>query len=463
MRALSNSITIIILLVLALIVAVPFLVYMQNVNLNQASVQPSISNYVYLRNLQNQQVQSGHPGLYYNPNGSILIFYSNGTFVPPSNLTIVGILYLNPQGVWQNITTYSYPIKVYTGNSLNLPSYTKGRPVIIVTSLGNVYFLTPGSAIGPYSSAGKGGLEILSQIYSTNGPISISVNATTNINGYARNYSTPVAFPNQTGTFQVSVPQYVYYQNSSGYVITGVFHNWILLGQGTVSDPRSSSVTVSLTGQPLVLIANYSQLTTKVTLTLVSNLNQPLNVSVNGRIVTFTGTTTLTVYAGFVNFTVITLQVNYTVNSTAIEHYTYTKTLFQVGANFKVYNTYTFILFSPPNSFPSVELFYTNDYNYYYVTINQNGADSSDVLLLNGTVYSYGSSYWIESGNYSFSPTGTFYQGSGSCNGQQYCTLAAYAISVNGGAKQPVPSYFVINSPVVITVYYKITEYFYPL
>jgi hypothetical protein len=127
------------------------LFYLYAVNQQNVVSSSIYNNYVYLKNLQLNQVVTGHPSIYYS--GTTICFeYSNGTFVPPSNLTIVGILYLNPNtGVWSNITTLTYPIVISKGQTLTLPSNVEGDPIIIVTSLGNIFFLSPGSSIGPFS------------------------------------------------------------------------------------------------------------------------------------------------------------------------------------------------------------------------------------------------------------------------------------------------------------------------
>jgi hypothetical protein len=112
-----------------------------------------VNNYLTLKQLQYESIISGHPAIYYSggtQKGSIIFEYTNGTFIPPINLTITGILYLN-NGVWQNITTYKYPIVINSSQSIEIPSYASNDPIIIVTSLGNVFFLAPNTSIGPYS------------------------------------------------------------------------------------------------------------------------------------------------------------------------------------------------------------------------------------------------------------------------------------------------------------------------
>ncbi|WP_338599127.1 hypothetical protein V6M85_09315 [Sulfolobus tengchongensis] len=468
-RALSNTISAIILVFIVLVVFIPILFYLQNLSQSNVSTQSVVNNYVYLQNLQVSQVTTGHPSFYYN-GSSIYIEYSNGTFEPPSNLTIVGILYLNTNGVWTNITSLNYPLIISKGQVLNLPSYVANRPIIIVTSLGNIFFLQPGSSIGPFATGGKGGVEILTQIYQTSGPLSVSTNISTNINGNFVNYTTPVSFPNQSGSFKVKAPTYVYYQNSKGQIITGTFHNWIVLGKAIVNSTVSQGIQVTLEGQPVVLIGNYSPLLTTVNLNVITNDNN-VNVIVNvdGQNYTIKGSTTISIYAGYANITVYTLQFNDTSQQSngVIMHYVYSNSTY----NGKTYITKSFLVFIPPtNANPKVYINYKNNYNYYRVYISAINAPSSVCLILNNTVYNYNNTYWIMGGKYSFHTTGELCI---MCEiNNPYLNYSYNARNVtlsyqNGTRLQynfpNIPFYIIINQPMNITVIYGITEYWYYL
>ena len=461
-RALSNVISIIILIFVILLVFIPFLYYLNNISQNNTVKTSIVNNYVYLKNLQISQVTTGHPSLYYN-GSSIYAVYSNGTFVPPSNLTIVSILYLNTNGTWLNLTSIKYPLVISKGQVIRLPSYIQGRPIIIVTSLGNIFFLQPGSSIGPFATASRGGVEILTQIYTSSGPSSVSTNVTTNIYGTYKNFTTPIAFSNQTGTFVTRLPQYVFYQNSKGQIITGVFHNWIVLGLATVNSTSSQGIQVTLRGQPVVLIGNYTQITSTVGLTLQvkGDSNIYVSIFVNGNSYTIQNEQTITVPAGYVNITVITLQANDTTQQSqgVISHYSYSN----AGYNGKTYVAKSFLIFVPPGATnPTVYLNYLNDYNYYLVKIigNYNEKQYGQVcLILNGTVYNYNNPnpYWIIGGNYSFDPTGIF-NGSSTYGAQtvifQYSNRTSFTYTFPN-----IPSYVIINQPMNITVNYAVTEY----
>jgi len=257
-KGLSNTVSVLIIILLLVLLAIPVLYYLMSIsqaNINNALIS---NNYIYLKELQNKQVTTGHPSFFYSGN-YIYVEYTNGTLVPQSDISIVGILYLNSNGLWVNITDLNYPIVLSNNQALELPSYAQGRPIIIVTSLGNVYFLQPGSAIGPYSSAVSfGGVEIITQIYTPSGPIIVSTTVITNITGTYKDYTTPVGFLKTTGTFVVRAPQYVYYQEPNGNIITGVFKNWVLIGKAAVNGTNTLAIRVTLENSPLVLIANYT-------------------------------------------------------------------------------------------------------------------------------------------------------------------------------------------------------------
>ncbi len=458
-KGLSNAVSFIIIILLLISLAIPVLYYLMN--LSQANVNNALisNNYIYLKELQNKQVTTGHPSFFYSGN-YIYVEYTNGTFVPRSNMTIVGILYLSSNGLWVNVTDLKYPIVLSNNQALQLPSYVKGRPIIIVTSLGNVYFLQPGSAIGPYSSTvSAGGVEILTQIYTPSGPIMVSTNVTTNITGTFKNYTTPVSFPNTTGTFVVKAPQYVYYQEPNGSIITGVFKDWVLIGKAAVNGTNTLAIRVTLENSPLVLVANYTPLRSYISLTIqTTDKNVGVQVSVDGRPYTVYGSATIQIPAGYFNVTVLTLQFNDTTQkgNGVIKYYTFKN----IQYNGKTYVTYSAILFAPPNTSETLYINYVNKYNYYYVTFNGYNLPGQVNVILNGTVYNYGQSYWIIGGNYSASYTGIF-------NGIYTYGVRTLQIVTPQGSQTynfpNIPPYLYISSTMTVNAYYGITYKWYPL
>jgi len=465
-RGLSNAVSVLVIIILLVSLAIPLLYYL--INISQANVNNALisNNYIYLKELQNKQVTTGHPSFYYSGN-YIVVEYTNGTFVPQTNVTIVGILYLNSNGVWVNITSLKYPIVLSSNRALQLPSYVQGRPIIIVTSLGNVYFLRPGSGIGPYSSTvSSGGVEIITQ---TSDPTIISTNVTTNITGTFNNYTTPVSFPIITSTFVVKAPQYVYYQEPNGSVITYVFKNWALLGKAAVNGTNTLGIRVTLEGNPLVLIANYTPLRSNITLTIqTTDKNVGVVVSVDGRLHTVYGSATIQIPAGYFNVTVLTLQFNDTTQKAngVIKYYTFKNMTY----NGKTYVTYSAILFAPPNTSETLYINYVNKYNYYNVAFYDYNPPGPVNVILNGTVYNYNQSYWIIGGNYSADYTGIvyLYPPGFFFNYNNYSVgVTTLQIATPQGVKTynfpDIPSYLYIDSPMTVNATYGTTYYWYYL
>ena len=98
-RGLSSAIAILILIVFIVSLVVPFLFYLQYMRQNTQVTGAIVNNYLTLKQLQYKSVISGHPAIYYSggtQKGSIIFEYTNGTFVPPINLTITCLLYTSP-------------------------------------------------------------------------------------------------------------------------------------------------------------------------------------------------------------------------------------------------------------------------------------------------------------------------------------------------------------------------------
>lgn len=462
-KGLTNVVALIIVMFILLALLVPFLFYfISSQSYNQVS-SAIVNNYNYLKNLQTKKVINGYPSIYYN--GSELTFiYINGSFTPPINITITKMLYLSNNGVWEEVQGINYPITVSPGKSINLPSYVVGKPVIIVTSLGNLFFLEPNSSIGPLPVVGsgisKGGVIIYTQIYNNVNNITlVNANITTNIYGKWENFTTPIAFSNQTGTFEVRVPQYVYYENSKGEIITGSFSNWaIVQGKAILNSTKSLGIKVTLEGQPVVLIANYTPLLAKTSLIIYTNFTN-VNISIDGRTyIVNNGEVISNIPAGFANITVHTLQGNLTVVSNEIiEHLAYSYMKYQNN----IINTTSAIIFLPPTSTQnSITITYKNNYNYYSVCLEAVGNDGLPIQIGNN-LYNYGQSYWIIGGNYTFSPVGLF---------EVTCTYGAVNVIFEyyNGTQftyifPNIPGYVIINQPMTICVIYGKELYWTPL
>jgi hypothetical protein len=241
-----------------------------------------------------------------------------------------------------------------------------------------------------------------------------------------------------------------------GQVITGVFHNWAVLGKASVNSTNTIGIQVSLEGSPLVLVANYTVLKAYVNVKFVVNdPNLCVLVTFDGFGITVRGSTTIGVPAGFANLTIYTYQANDTSLKTngIIKHYVFGNIEYN-----KVYNQYSVIVFIPPNPSvtPIIYLNYLNNFNFYKVYINAT-TQYYVCLSLNGTVYNYDQAYWIIGGNYSFNPVGIF---NGSYTyGAKYVTFEYSNGTTLHYTFPNIPSYVIINQPMTISVQYGITQY----
>jgi hypothetical protein len=183
-----------------------------------------------------------------------------------------------------------------------------------------------------------------------------------------------------------------------------------------------------------------------------------VKVSVDGRPYTVYGSATIQIPAGYFNVTVLTLQFNDTTQkgNGVIKYYTFNNIIY----NGKTYVTYSAILFAPPNMSETLYINYVNKYNYYYVTFNGYNLPGQVNVILNGTVYNYGQSYWIIGGNYSASYTGIF-------NGIYTYGVRTLQIVTPQGSQTynfpNIPPYLYINSTMTVNAYYGITYKWYPL
>jgi hypothetical protein len=256
----------------------------------------------------------------------------------------------------------------------------------------------------------------------------------------------------------MKVPEYVYYENSKGQKITGVFHNWKVLGVASLNSTTSNSVEVTLEGSTAILVANYSELKAYDTVNIVPSISgEPIEVSIDGITYTVTNQTSLSLPAGFANVTIITTQFNSSANNKVIHHYCYS----EVSYGGKTYTTLSMLLFLPPQTTPTIYLDYVNNFNYYYITLKSVNSSGDVVIYLNGTQYNYNSSVWIKGGSYTVSPTGIFY-------GIYSCGATEMQVEYQNGSTftyyyPNIPNGITINQPLKIVVYYGVTDYFQPL
>ena len=260
-RAQSNVVATFLILTILLFVTVPFLLYYVNSVSTTSAISMVSNNYKHLKDLQVGQVEVGNPSLIYA--GSVLIvWYTNSTY-GPTNFTVTGILYLNTSGVWKNVTTLKYPIVVTGLTVIPLPTYAQNRPILVVTSLGNLFFLTPNTGIGAASSrlgtTNGFGVTILAQVTTSQGQqIPIITNlAVSNVTGTSATYSTPVLLNYTPAYFYVQVPL----QTTLPNIGTVTFSNWVVIGNAKYSvstGTSTSTIYIHMLGNYVAVIANYT-------------------------------------------------------------------------------------------------------------------------------------------------------------------------------------------------------------
>ena len=169
MKGISVAVAMVILLMILIAVIVPALILFNEfpVYISQGQFQGSAM--LQLQKQQNNQVFSGNPNIYYNSSTNpSLQFHFNSL---PALFNISQIYYYNGT-VWVPVLK-SYI--VVSGNArLPLPPKAFNEPVIVLTALGNVYFLNPNTSTlnstsliffssSSYTSSSSGGylLDIL--------------------------------------------------------------------------------------------------------------------------------------------------------------------------------------------------------------------------------------------------------------------------------------------------------------
>lgn len=491
-KALTSAISLIIILILLLILAVPLLLSVQNSAQNGQVASAIAQQYIYLHQRQQVAVTQGHPSIFYDgAHGTVDFLYSNGTFTPPVNMIVSYILYFN--GVsWGNVTGLNYPLNITKDQLVHLPSYVQGKPLLVATTYGDLFIVYPNQSIGPVSSLANGGVTFLASIKQGALTLSPYANLTTNIYGSFQNYTIPVNFPNQSGTFIAKVPEYVFYETPSGSIVTGQFSQWtVVQGQASLNSSTSNVVKVGLVGQPAVIQALYNALQSTVNLKVTTNSPNPIAVIVDGQqvVVSSTNPGSVTINAGFANITLPSQYLQENVSSGGVINCYYFSS-FTTPSGTSTSSSYVFFI-TPSLSNPQVSVNFSPGHSWYRVTFQYSYYDNaygvsappnvsfiqncpgiapfySVQAYLNSTGYNYGSSYYVEGGKYKVGGLGLTYEGYYATvyyvNGQfqTYNTINwdPYYITVsNQPGKHIQPGQLItINSPVTITFYYAYTE-----
>jgi lipopolysaccharide export system protein LptA len=515
-KAISSSISVLILLIVVISVALPYLFYLEYSS-QYAQVETGISNnYSQLKEYQYKAVLNGKPGIYYT--GSSVVFqFVNGTYSVPVSFQIEKVVQLNPNnGIWQEIyqgcvvfqngTSKDTDLEGLTINSGALIKFMgndiyKDSPIAIITTEGNVFFLSPSSSIGPVSVSGANGITIVSEICTSSGSTSILTNITISQGGKVTENETPVVITNPKGSYEVNeLDQYVEYTNSSSNVYTLQFEGWTVVGKAILTKVNSTASTISLTGTSAVLIAKYKFVTQKITLDIVNNGYKysvsPIIVKVNGEKVWVQGSNTTQVIAGFVKVQVCNVSAQVQISSQEKQNYTFSN--MTIGN--EIYkNSATVIFISPSQSQATLYINYAKGVTYYLVTayycvynppngypgypdnvleiincangkiITSENAPTSEYFYFNNTGELINENsqaeFWLPQGQYQLSLTGEFFPPycyevislSSIINYYNAISWGSYAISIDNGNIKPFSGQIQVNSPMTVKVYYAFT------
>jgi len=282
-KALSIPVAVLILLIISVAILIPAFILLNELGFfsSQGRIQGSL--YVQQQEQQLNQIYKGNPNIYYNSSKSPYLEFSYNLIPTPLNIT--GIYYFNGT-MWVAVLQQSL---IVSGNfKYPLPPSAFNKPIIIITALGNIYYLNPNTSVVTVTVAGPAGkVPVYITAFVINGSkllpasILVTINSTTSVIGSAL---TPQIFYLNPGTYLLNN------KNGSliflsGYGLTASFLNWSIVGGGTLSAPNKLSTQFVVYG-PLIITAIYNASIKKFPVTIMPN-----NIPLGNTIVT--GSTTL--------------------------------------------------------------------------------------------------------------------------------------------------------------------------
>ena len=281
MKALSIPIAFLILFIILVAILVPAFLLINQLPFfsSQGGIQASV--YTQQQEEQNNQIYKGNPNIYYNSSTSPYLLFNYNLIPTPLNIT--EIYYFNGS-TWAPVLKQSV---IVSGNTrYPLPSSTFNKPIIIVTALGNIYYLNPNTSVVTVTVSGPAGkVPVYISAFVINGSkllpanILVKVNSTTSVIGSAL---TPQIFYLNPGSYLLND------KNGSliflsGYGLTATFLNWSIVGGGSLSAPDKLSTQFTLYA-PLIITAIYNASVEKFPVTIMpSNIPLGTNVS-NGNL-----------------------------------------------------------------------------------------------------------------------------------------------------------------------------------
>lgn len=250
MRAIATPILMIIMLISLIVVIIPAIILFSTSSSINDQGSSSSNSYRELQQIQVQNVFRGNPNIFYNSTKSSpsLVFQYSST---PLIMNITQIFYSTKSNGWVPILNNS--IIIYGNTVLPLGNAVFNKPIIIVTSLGNIFFLNPNTSVttSQVNSGGMGKIPVYLLSFAYNGSNIIPINVNLSLGG--NKYTTPSIVLVNQGSYQLNALNNVVFLPQYG--LTAQFQNWSILGYASIS---SNSISTTLTVQgPTVVTAVY--------------------------------------------------------------------------------------------------------------------------------------------------------------------------------------------------------------
>ncbi len=253
-RGISVAVFMIIMVIVLVGVLVPAYFVIESTPSYYAPVQ--VSGEQQLQGYQEQEVFKGEPNIFYNSTKTPYLVFTYSSV--PIGFNVSHVYYFSADKGWVDAVNNT----LVTGNGfIPLPSQAFNNPVLIVTSVGNMFLLNPNTSVSTVSTVqanGKDAVYILSVGLNGSNVIPLSVNVEFN----SVVTSTPSVFYVDPGTYTLTALQSQVFTDG----LTGNFYQWTSVGSGGVTSTSTQTTQVKVQGA-LVVTLEYKMVLTKYKVT----------------------------------------------------------------------------------------------------------------------------------------------------------------------------------------------------
>ncbi|MEM0373704.1 MAG: hypothetical protein QXL96_08310 [Ignisphaera sp.] len=269
MKALSIPIALLILLVLSISIFIPALILLNELGFFSSQGQIQGSVYRQQQDQQNNQIFRGNPNIYYNSSKLPYLEFTYNSIPVPLNIT--QIYYFNGT-MWVPLLQQGGGLVISGNTKYPLPQAVFNKPIILISGLGNIYYLNPNTSIVTVNVAGPAGkIPVYIVAFVKNGsnliPVSILVTLQSSTEGSQISGLTPQIFYLLPGTYLLNNVNgsLIYLSN---YGLTATFMNWSLIGGGSLSAPNKLATQFVVYG-PLIITAIFNASLKKFPVTII--------------------------------------------------------------------------------------------------------------------------------------------------------------------------------------------------